>query len=726
MYQKTTFAILVALCFLGAQASNAVEEGPTFSTGDTWAFGQEIDLMEEVNSEIQELENTITQEIIESDNFTQIRNWTGLGLDSFELNNEAVLGFFYTGEIVDDFDNMIHMQTEQSLYSHTVVGTKFTSMLPPAGTHDLKIRAYCADEDWNDDTEECGEDGDAGQFELLDNNTGEPIVMEEVNTELSGGMHYIAKITQDTWWTQDTHELVKTQITVALGASADLTLRNVPNLTYEGESILTAISGPQFECDDGQTIAFEDANNGWEDCEDGSDEPRDDDGDGSTDQRFECDNGDTYPLDYVNDGEWHCENGEDEGEGGVSPCSDWEENEEEKEAICYETINVLYETAVVSMDAELSINLLFDFGDNPMNAMNLPLEENKYWEGELDRLTISGDLGGKIDIAKPEMSICPDLDCDQLPEMQELYSGITDALQELHDNETFSITVDRNDDGLPDVITEWNDMFPMYIPETWMDEVFQEIADQAFCDDQESAEEGEECDETAEEEYEKLNLRIENNRFAFGPYNLHDIEDFSPIPYAFETGEKESIQSSTGESYEGYQVFPTDRCSENNPDRNEDDCNEEDEEDDGRDDDEDNDDDNDDDDIIIIDDGQARSSHDDDEHGGEDHDEEDSEGPFDDSEIIWFHDAETGHPAYINMDMPNLREDGYTIEMEPISHTVAVEKVEDNADPENPEKTELIDFGTTEVTDEASDELPGFGILAAGASLLFVSRRFRN
>jgi len=725
MYQKTTFAILVALCFLGAQASNAVEEGPTFSTGDTWAFGIEIDLMEEVDSEIQDLENNITSEIIESDNFTQIRNWTGLGLDSFELNNEAVLGFFYTGEIVDDFDNMIHMQTEQSLYSHTVVGTKFTSMLPPAGTHDLKIKISC-DGEYDEENEECGEDDEDSKIELLDNNTGEAIVMEEINTELSGGMHYIAKITQDTWWTQDTHELVKTQITVALGASADLTLRNVPNLTYEGESILTAISGPQFECDDGQTIEFQFANDGAQDCEDWSDEPRDEDGDGSTDQVFECDNGDTYPLDYVNDGEWHCENGEDEGEGGASPCSNWEENDEEQEAICYETINVLYETAVVSMDAEVSLNLLFDFGDNPMDAMNLPLEENKYWEGELDRLTISGDLGGKIDIAKPEMSICPDLDCDQLPEMQDLYSGITDALQELHDNETFSITVDRNDDGLPDVITEWNDMFPMYIPETWMDEVFQEIADQAFCDDQESAEEGEECDETAEEEYEKLNLRIENNRFAFGPYNLHDIEDFSPIPYAFETGEKESMQSSTGESYEGYQVFPTDRCSENNPDRNEDDCNEEDEEDDGRDDDEDNDDDNDDDDIIIIDNGQARSSHDDDEHDDDEHDEEDSVDPFDDSEIIWFHDAETGHPAYINMDMPNLRENGYTIEMEPISHSVAVEKVEQNADPENPDKTELIDFGTTEITDEASDELPGFGILAAGASLLFVSRRFRK
>ena len=91
MYQKTTFAILVALCFLGAQASNAVEEGPTFSTGDTWAFGIEIDLMEELDPEIQDIEDNITSEIIESDNFTQIRNWTGLGLNSFELNNLSLI-----------------------------------------------------------------------------------------------------------------------------------------------------------------------------------------------------------------------------------------------------------------------------------------------------------------------------------------------------------------------------------------------------------------------------------------------------------------------------------------------------------------------------------------------------------------------------------------------------------------------------------------------------------
>ena len=77
------------------------------------------------------------------------------------------------------------------------------------------------------------------------------------------------------------------------------------------------------------------------------------------------------------------------------------------------------------------------------------------------------------------------------------------------------------------------------------------------------------------------------------------------------------------------------------------------------------------------------------------------------------------------MDMPNLREEGYSLEMTPISHSEAQDKVEQNADPQNPEKTELIEFDSSEVIED-SDELPGFGIMAAGASLLFVSRRFRK
>ena len=61
-----------------------------------------------------------------------------------------------------------------------------------------------------------------------------------------------------------------------------------------------------------------------------------------------------------------------------------------------------------------------------------------------------------------------------------------------------------------------------------------------------------------------------------------------------------------------------------------------------------------------------------------------------------------------------------------IYHSEAEDKVEQNADPENPDKTELIEFDSSETIGESTDELPGFGIVAVGASLLFVSRRFRK
>jgi hypothetical protein len=491
-----------------------------------------------------------------------------------------------------------------------------------------------------------------------------------------------------------------------LSAAGGITIKNVPNITLDGVSILEGGDGEEveLECDNGyETYPFDYANDGWEDCDDSSDEP----GNGYD---FECENGDTYPMDYVNDGTWHCENGEDEGEseeGNNEPFSVCDENEEAKEATCYETIDIKLETAVFEMSSEASWHLLFDFGDDPLNVLDLPLEENKYWDGDMSRLTISGDVGGKVDIKKPELSICPDSDCDQLPEMKELYSGLTEAIQELHDNETFSITVDRNNDGLPDVITGWNDIFPMYIPETWMDQIFQEILEEISCEDDEEAQEGEDCDETAEEEFKRLNLRIENNRFAFGPYSVHEIEDFGPIPYAFETGEKETATASDGTVYEGYQVFPTDQCSENNPKRDDEDCDRDDEDDDR---------DDDDDDGGII--PGSRSNHD------EDY-EDDCEGdPFCDSEIIWFHNADTGHPAYINMDMPNMKEDGYVVEMMPIESSVAEAQVDANADTDNPQKTTLIEFDEEKIKEESP--LPGFGVMAAGASLLFVSRRFRS
>ena len=63
--------------------------------------------------------------------------------------------------------------------------------------------------------------------------------------------------------------------------------------------------------------------------------------------------------------------------------------------------------------------------------------------------------------------------------------------------------------------------------------------------------------------------------------------------------------------------------------------------------------------------------------------------------------------------------------MMPIESSVAEAQVDANADAENPEKTTLIEFDAEEIEEEAS-ALSGFGIMAAGASLVFVSRRFRS
>jgi hypothetical protein len=76
------------------------------------------------------------------------------------------------------------------------------------------------------------------------------------------------------------------------------------------------------------------------------------------------------------------------------------------------------------------------------------------------------------------------------------------------------------------------------------------------------------------------------------------------------------------------------------------------------------------------------------------------------------------------MDMPNMKEDGYVVEMMPIESSVAEAQVDANADTDNPRKTTLIAFDEEEIEEESA--LPGFGVMAAGASLLFVSRRFRS
>ena len=106
MYKNTLFALLVAVFLLGSQATTAVEDS-NFAVGDKWAFGKEIDLMAEAEPSISELEGNIT-ELMSSEEAEMVKNASGLELKSFELDNKAILGFYYTGEVVDDL-SLIHI-----------------------------------------------------------------------------------------------------------------------------------------------------------------------------------------------------------------------------------------------------------------------------------------------------------------------------------------------------------------------------------------------------------------------------------------------------------------------------------------------------------------------------------------------------------------------------------------------------------------------------------------
>ena len=54
---KIAIAMLASALLLLAPASSAVAESAKFAVGDKWAFGKEIDLMAEIDSDITELEN---------------------------------------------------------------------------------------------------------------------------------------------------------------------------------------------------------------------------------------------------------------------------------------------------------------------------------------------------------------------------------------------------------------------------------------------------------------------------------------------------------------------------------------------------------------------------------------------------------------------------------------------------------------------------------------------
>ena len=127
---KVAIAMLASILLLLTPASTAVEESAVFNVGDTWALGHEFDIMEELDS--------FTKEILEELDAEIANNPTGeLGdLMGYSLNeNEGVIGVYYTSEVVDDFDEQIHIKSEEAFYIHTAVDTSITGVFFQEGTY---------------------------------------------------------------------------------------------------------------------------------------------------------------------------------------------------------------------------------------------------------------------------------------------------------------------------------------------------------------------------------------------------------------------------------------------------------------------------------------------------------------------------------------------------------------------------------------------------------------
>ena len=344
---------------------------------------------------------------------------------------------------------------------------------------------------------------------------------------------------------------------------------------------------------------------------------------------------------------------------------EWSGSDGESDTEYYDWKEVRYDSVSWGGSTEVSFHLLLEF-DEPMNVLDLPIEEGEIWGGST-LVTISGDLGGTIDLDKPVSSACPEEDCDQLLELQELYKNLTENFAEMD--------VDRS-------FQSWGDLFPLHIPSNWM----QELLDAAL--DQMEEEERDAYDDSG------ANLRIEGNRFYFGPVEIPE-----PIHYNFTTGGRLNVPLADGSTVEAFEVLPY--VSEE--EREDDSGNEDpmDPSDPGRE-------------------GEEDEENEENEREGED--EMDEGLPVEAHSYIA---SDTGRIAYMHMDMPvpgdESGERTISLEAEEVTFAEADAAIDQKADPSNPQRN----GPAPEVVDEPGFSLPGVGVLAALPLALAARRRFR-
>jgi Ca2+-binding EF-hand superfamily protein len=126
-------------------------------------------------------------------------------------------------------------------------------------------------------------------------------------------------------------------------------------------------------CNDGEEIPVDYVNDGYPDCEDGSDE---DDSDDNEPEMWMCDNGEEIPLDYVNDGEVDCSDGSDEYDNDGSD----EDDNEPRDLFLTVADNQTFEASL----SDFSINFLLCNSDERSECMV---------EGEASLSSLNGQIG---------------------------------------------------------------------------------------------------------------------------------------------------------------------------------------------------------------------------------------------------------------------------------------------------------------------------------------------
>ena len=310
---------------------------------------------------------------------------------------------------------------------------------------------------------------------------------------------------------------------------------------------------------------------------------------------------------------------------------------ETEDSTTYDWMSWEYHTGGWSGEVSASLNVALDF-EPALNIFDLPIQEGEIWGGE-SNVTMSGDIGAVIDLNKPE----------GVPQefFDEFYEGVNSGFDEANITKS---------------VAKWADLFPLNIPSNWM----------PFEDLNEMADDEEDID---------LDLRIEGNRFKWGP-----VSSPEPLPYNFTTGEQRNITLPGGSTVEAFEIVPHEE--DKNGSR-----------------------------------GAGRG-------GPQGDDDEEGFNPFSEFDFKPFVGAENGQVVSVDVESDVLDEAGNDLEAPPVEPTVAEDAIDSKANADEPSDggvnedrvwTDPVDPYAGSDDDDDDEPLPAPGLLGLMAVMAIVA-----